>query len=577
MLRLPESARFLRLPKRLTKAAVSEIFETVLARSNGRPISRQLRIRAGSESGRFLYSFLCFRMESPVAFLSDSDLRAVQYGFVLLIERNGHLAVLQRGAKGLDRGVAKKSRRIERRTLTNLFAERAQYRKLSMKRMTVGRQEIRVASYEAKDLETALTPSATARSILQTIHLTTATRTNVSITPGSGRVRRGASRSDLEAVVAFMDDIAEAMKVALPSRFLSTFSEPLELDELPANVHPAGVLVDLGELHDALSDPERPAVLLCPSHDPSGDLLLEVLADVLRLEDDGGQVQAVRESGEIVATLKKLKDSYNLWFTFSGDYQLQEYEGTTVDLATWLRRKSSFSIAFTSPEYFYSDGSLYRVAGFRQEAEQVHRLLTPDPHLAAAASEKGGAYTPAATQFDDDSIFRILETSIANDDSYLWCGDLGDEWADYIGATSGRITFYHCKHGKRTTGASDFQVVVGQATKNLSRVKLRAEEVQRKVQQAAEREYWGNTAIPLLARGDGGWQALEKQLAGVISDPAATWRVALVVTALSARDFESALAETNPAPHFIQLVWLLSGFISACRERGAQPLIYCRT
>jgi hypothetical protein len=48
------------------------------------------------------------------------------------------------------------------------------------------------------------------------------------------------------------------------------------------------------------------------------------------------------------------------------------------------------------------------------------------------------------------------------------------------------------------------------------------------------------------------------------------------VTMLSRAAFEVAAGTAPPAPHFIQLVWLLASFTNSCREMGAKPVIVCR-
>jgi hypothetical protein len=219
---------------------------------------------------------------------------------------------------------------------------------------------------------------------------------------------------------------------------------------------------------------------------------------------------------------------------------------------------------------------LYRIAAFKQEVAHVRRVLEVAPTLVAASSEKGGPYAEDASVFDFDSIFGVVESTVGADEAHLWCCDLGDEWADYIGVKSDRVTFYHCKHGAPTTGASSFQIVVGQALKNLSRIKFRYRDIEVKVDQAEQRRYWGNTRIPLLAKRDDSWRALLHDVEEVLANPNAAWRVAIVVTALSLQQFNAAAAAERPAPHFIQLVWLLSEFISGCRSRDAQAVVYCR-
>lgn len=531
----------------------------------------------GYGENRFMYSFLCFRMTPRVPFLITSELTEVRYGFVLLIEREGYLAVFNRGAKGLDDGVEKKSRPVERRNLTHLYADTARYQKLSTRRMTIAKQELRGAAYDADDLEMAFVPATAARSILQNIRMATQEHGSVGVTPSTGRVRESASKTNIEELVVFVDQTIAGLTASTSSAFLNAFPEAVELDELPEDVLPVGVMFDLGGVYERLHDPINPHTLAAPDTLPSVDQLLEALSPVLTLRDDDEQWEVIDDSATVLARMKRLKNSYSVRFTFAEEYAIEDSDGAAEPLTRWLRRHSAFSVTFTSPEYFYSAGKLYRMAGFEQEVAQVRRFLHAHPLLDAASSEKGDPYPATATSFSPDSIFGIVESTLASDDNYLWCCDLGDEWADYIGVGSGRVTFYHCKHGTPTTGASDFQVVVGQALKNLSRVKFRRLEVEQKLQQAEHRANWGTTGIPRLARDIAGWTGLEHDLAEVIADPNAIWRVALVLTALSVKQFDEAAARTTPKPHFVQLVWLLSGFVSVCRERDAQPVIFCRS
>jgi hypothetical protein len=576
-LSIPKAARFVVLPRPLSKTAVRALFDEVLAETHARRVTEEIRVAHGTGDDRYVHSFLCFRTSPKVRFFSSTELEEVRYGFVLLLERRGHLAVFHRLAAGLDVPVASKSRPVDRRRLTHIWSDGARYQKLSTRRMTIARQELRGASYEADDLETALMPAMAARSILQSLRLATAHHGAVGVTPSTGRVRVSAGRASLVDVVAFVDDTLNAIESHRDSSFLNAFPEPVELEHLPPHIEPAGLLFDFGEFHDLLDDSTTGYTLKAtPGADPS-DVMLEALSAVLTLRKADDAWDVVDAAGNVVAQVKRLKHSYSVQTEIAKGYSIEAADGSEMRLDRWLRERAAFRLSFSSPEFFYADDRLFRNAGFAQEAVQVQGFLEAHPTLDAARSEKGDGYLPAATKFAGDSIFGILETSLAANDRHLWCCDLGDEWADYIGVGVKSVTFYHCKHGVRTRGASAFQIVTAQALKNLARIKFRREEVQAKISAARQRQHWGQTKIPLLSRGGGGWPALEEDLLAAVAEPTTQWRVALVVTALSLDDYRAEAARLDPTPHFIQLVWLLSAFVSACRERDAQPVIYCRT
>jgi hypothetical protein len=377
-------------------------------------------------------------------------------------------------------------------------------------------------------------------------------------------------------LVAFVDATLQGIGAETDSSFLGAFPEPVELDDLPTDIEPVGLLFDVARLHTLLDDQNNPTTLRGEEGAGPPEEMLQSLAKVLLLQSNGDCWDGVDDTGKVVARLKRLSDSYSADGTVARAYTLEDQNGGTQPLDRWLRSHAAFSLSFSSPEYFYAEGTLYRKAGFAQDVAQIAGFLKPSVGLSAATSEKGEDYKPDATTFKPESIFGIVESTLAASDTHLWCCDLGDEWADYIGVAERRVTFYHCKHGTPTTGASDFQVVVAQALKNLGRVKFRHAEIQAKVHSAQERSTWGSTSIPLLAKTTGGWPALEEDLTSTIADPNTRWNVALVVTALSHAEFTAAASKAKPKPHFVQLIWLLSAFVSACRERDAQPWIYCR-
>jgi hypothetical protein len=161
--------------------------------------------------------------------------------------------------------------------------------------------------------------------------------------------------------------------------------------------------------------------------------LFQVLATVLELKDAGHGWEAVDERQTLVAQVKRLKNRYGVKFLIATGYTLEDPDGNEEPIATWLRHNASFSVSFSSPEYFYAEDNLFRKVGFEQEVAQVRRFLQVHDPLDAAISEKGGPYEADDSHFSANSIFGVVENTLALADQHLWCCDLGDEWADYIG------------------------------------------------------------------------------------------------------------------------------------------------
>lgn len=232
-LSIPTAARFVTLPRPLSARAANALFAEVLEESSAKRVSQEVRVSHGSGDRRYIISFLCFRTNPPVEFLDSDDLEETRYGFVLLIERRGYLVVFHHLAKGLDRTVTERSRPVDRQRVTHLWAAQARYQRFTTRRMTISKQELRGASYEAEDLETAFVPSLASRSILQTLGLSTPDHRTVGLNPSTGRVRISSTKAGLQEVFAFIESALDGLEATRDSDFLNAFSLSIDVADLP--------------------------------------------------------------------------------------------------------------------------------------------------------------------------------------------------------------------------------------------------------------------------------------------------------------------------------------------------------
>lgn len=112
-------------------------------------------------------------------------------------------------------------------------------------------------------------------------------------------------------------------------------------------------------------------------------------------------------------------------------------------------------------------GSCFQDTSAFSSIKSIIDILHPRPELTNCSSEKG-KFSSQTKSFSTDSAFNAVET-IHNQDDYIFCDDLGLEWADHITLNKANscITFIHSKHGDPSTSASNLHDVVGQAIKNL--------------------------------------------------------------------------------------------------------------
>ena len=248
-----------------------------------------------------------------------------------------------------------------------------------------------------------------------------------------------------------------------------------------------------------------------------------------------------------------------------------------TSLRSFLDHNDHFLVLFDDTSLAYVFGTLYRDDAFAAGDDTLLRYLKADARLASATDEKGG-FTALQTTFDPNSVFGIVVDTLV-------CDDLGDEWADFIGLNDRGdvpiLSFYHAKHGDLSLGASPFHVAVSQAIKNLGRLALPAEVMDRKI--ASWAGVYSNdgvqTHIPRVLRG-GDAAALSQSFREARLAPGLVKRVCIVTSSLSRQQVAEALEAIRlgeaPEAHFVQLYWLLLSFFSACAEVGAVGTIVCQ-
>src|SRR5690606_20630366 len=175
-----------------------------------------------------------------------------------------------------------------------------------------------------------------------------------------------------------------------------------------------------------------------------------------------------------------------------------------VTFQSWITDKGYFVVSFDKPEYIYLNKSCFQDRAGRSEVDSILKCLTPIPSFATVLSEKGEP-SGADTDFDASSLFAKVEQLHSRDD-YVFCDDLGNEWADHISLNlrSACVAFIHSKHAKKASNsASAMHEVVGQAVKNLGSMHFTYSAFSDKVNFKFKKTY-SRTMIPRTRRGNSG-------------------------------------------------------------------------
>lgn len=584
-LQLTQNAQFF-LPKTvITDEIVAEIFDaaTQNAADDAPHIVEEIRQRMVATGNlEYVASVRVFKTKKDVYFF-DESIADLIHAFIVLLEIDNHVVLLKKSCSNISETVDEYLSLQGNTALTSTFNdEDVEFQKISLRNMTTSNRAMRSRSFEASDLKGLLSTHAAGRSIpfFMKIRQGNSLKT---ISAQAGRLVESSTRRSLEEIALWAHrQIALINRPSTNKEFLSGFAKTVELKEVLATTAPSAILVESSLLQDRLL--EIGSTLKYTTKKKRSFILLEKYVLKLMLE-----LEKVYEVG---GTLKIVGQEDSSWLrcndrsiTFSSKALRRiavEENGTVVSLQKLILTNGFYSICFSDPKFMYFLGRCFEDSSGVAEIPSILKLLVPQTSLISVTSEKGNV-DPPKTCFDITSVFGAVERIHASDD-FIFCDDLGVEWADHITLNSADscISFIHSKHGNDvSTSASKLHDVVGQAIKNLGHMQFSVPMLMRKYGSKFNIDYNLDTVssqIPRTRKGDP--SILEAFVKDLLSNYRVHRKCILACSFLSksqvALEFQK-IGTGVPIPgHIIQLLWILSSFAHAVKDAHAEPIIYCQ-
>ncbi|WP_161419515.1 hypothetical protein [Acinetobacter haemolyticus] len=257
-----------------------------------------------------------------------------------------------------------------------------------------------------------------------------------------------------------------------------------------------------------------------------------------------------------------------------------EENGKVESLIGYINRKGLFSITFLNPKYMYFIDSCFEDRSGVSEIDSILEMLKPQAGIEKVVSEKG-KFTNTQTTFDVDSMFGFVERLFSNE-NYIFCDDLGDEWADHItfNLTDLSISFIHSKHGDESTSASNLHDVVGQGIKNLGNMFFSKDQIEQKVKKSLLKNYkcgkGTQTQIDRIRKTTTNFSTdIESLLKNYRLYRKCILSCSFISKAKIEAEFNDIKQGKQVRGHIIQLLWILSSFSHAAKEANVIPIIYC--
>ncbi|ENP8412438.1 hypothetical protein ACEI23_001695 [Vibrio alginolyticus] len=526
---------------------------------------------------RYVYSIKVFPSVRPVYFLDDQVEDRI-HAYIIIIEYSDHYAVMKKSCSNITEILKENFELIGNTELTRTFTQDAEYQKMALRNMTISDKAMRARSYEAADLKGLLSTHSAGRSIPYYLKIRQGASTK-SIS-GTGRIVEASQRISIDDIALWVKEQVDLLASATDNEFLEAFAKKVELVDVLAITDPNALLIESTQLSERI---EKDGLVI--KYKLSNGKLITVSNRVKnKLFQELEKTFEVNSDDEIVgfesdAKIRRNTKSLTIQSKNLANFKVIE-NGKEVTLQKFIVKNGFYSITFSDPKYMYFMGACFQDSSGVSEINSILDILQPLDGMSAIISEKG-EFSPAQTNFTDDSMFHFVE-HIHSPDDYIFCDDLGIEWADHItfNLGDGCISFIHSKHGDETTSASKLHDVVGQGIKNLGNMFFDKTQFIQRIEDKFNAMYSNNsvqTNICRVRKGD--LTTIEQDLEHLLKNYQLHRKCILSCSFMSKSSIETQFqkiqrGESVPG-HITQLLWIISSFAHAVRDMNAIPIIYC--
>lgn len=515
----------------------------------------------------------------PVYFI-DEELEDRVYAFIILIEYQNYLAIFKKSCANISELLKEHFTLVDSRDLTSTFGDNdVEFQKIALRNMTISDRAMRARSYEAADLKGLLSTHSAGRSIPFYLKLRQGAITKT--ISGTGRLVESSQRKSLDEIAVWVKEQVELIEnPSNDNNFLDSFAKKVELRDVLNESEPTAILVESTPLLERI---ERDGLTLKYKTAGGVNVVIssriknKLFAELERVYELDSDCRVIGR--EDCTRLRKNEKSLTLTSKVLTKFRVIE-NGKEVTLQKFIVKNGYYSVTFTDPKYMYFMGACFEDSSGISEINSILEIMHPKVEMPKVTSEKGG-FTDTSTAFEVNSMFGVVESLHQNDD-YIFCDDLGIEWADHItlNRAESNISFIHSKHGSASTSASNLHDVVGQGIKNLGNMYFTKDQMLERINGKFSNTYSNsgcNTSIARIRKGDPA-QA-EGYLDGLLKDYKLHRKCILSCSFISkssvATEFFKIQSGESVPGHIIQLLWIISSFAHAVRDMNAIPIIYC--
>ena len=489
--------------------------------------------------------------------------------------------IFKKGVSNISTVLSKYVEPLKYQEILNVFDdEQSHIQRISLRNMTISDQAILGKTLEThNDLKGLMSMHSAGKSIPKNLRYREHNRTK-SVTASTARIIELAGRDSINALCVWSKQQVDKISEENDNGFIEQFSQPIGLHEVLDVTSPKALLTEVHTVLNAFPvlnlyrrNKDGTYKELSNKIKQQGINFFEKIFEIV----DNGTREIIYFNEEEIGYLKRNDKSLTFTIPLLQKIYIQEH-GEYLSLQKYIINNRLYSIVFHKFEYMYFMGECFIDKSGESEMKSILDILVSKDEISSVITEKG-VITTAITEFDHDSMFSVVET-IHEEDEYIFCDDLGNEWCDHITINTSKreINFIHSKANDVSVSASKMHEVVGQGIKNIGNMFFKIDDFV-SIKQSKFLDRYTDTLIERTRKG-----ALEEtdieNIRELVNDYKTHRQCILSCSFLSKSQIETQferLKHEDAVPgNIYQLYWIISSFIHACRDMNVIPKIYCQ-
>lgn len=569
---------------RISRTMIEQVFKDASSVKTGNYLLKIVRRSYPINENSITYSLCVFKYESKPTFIDEEVENWIEskLAYLLIVEVHDYIVISRKNISKVQEFI-KQFQPLDYTILSTLFVnENTSFEKFSLKNLNVSDKALREKSLEALDLRENFSSLGANNYMLNSLRVKNEEE-KTSLMLNSSRINKFGKKSGIEQFCNWSYSLVYRIKEHIEKEtFLSVFAEPQDYESMKDSLNPISILFIFSKLYDDFENGRIVTFFIRNSKlgkERRFNLIqyLDSFERLLKIEKDEN-VFRIKNTVTGDLELKMNNKSITLQSLKLKNIILQKDDGYDISFIDYINKYCSFILNFENIDLVYSNRKLFKDSKLLGNIEHFIKIFIPFEDLANITSEKGN-FTINQTQFADDSIFNFVEKQFLDSSEFFICDDLGREWADHIGITEDRVTFYLSKYKDSSFSATAFQDIIGQAQKNLGNL------TPQNYQLMSKRDFWNrsypNSNISRLRKGDNIDNFIH-QYQSTIKNPYLKRECYLVINFISKAELQNNLNQLKGGINFaqknetIQILWFISSLVSSCKEVNIDAYICCK-